>query len=173
MPNDYRASREEEVNTKPKARVCWYWAESSGGCRYRSSECPNLHGNPIPGPLSNSLAGTISVKDSPPKRKVDRTSLAPKSKTCWLWATSGRCDKRNECKNVHGWVLGGIETPPQDPDSGKESLETPVKKNPTTLAIEKQRNEDILIDLGPDEIEISDHEASETISISSMSVQIA
>lgn len=158
---DRKASKDGEPASQQKTRVCWFWAESPGGCRYQSEECLNLHMKPTPNALlKNSLKESLSMKGSLISKGSQMPSPPTKPKTCWYWATSGTCEKGDECKKVHGWVQAGVEDCPEEVDSQKMLSKTTDEKKLVVLDTTEQENEGMLLDLELGDLEINDVETT-------------
>ncbi|TQS38321.1 hypothetical protein Golomagni_01174 [Golovinomyces magnicellulatus] len=161
---DRKTSDDNDAVPQQKTRVCWFWAESPGGCRYKPEECLNLHVKPSSNAISRqSLADGRLMRGS----SMNGENLAGKPLTCWSWASTGTCDKGDKCKDVHGWIIGGIAPAPE----ASISEEIPdrlveIKDNTILSAIEKrieEKESPDLVDLGTNDLEINNHEKRDPI----------
>lgn len=114
---DRKSIKDNDTGTQQKIRVCWFWAESPGGCRYKQEECLNLHIEPRLNGMSKHSYGLGKSARTPGGNKTG------KPLTCWSWASIGTCSKGDQCKDVHGWVIGGVSSGPKKNLGSEKTLD--------------------------------------------------
>ncbi|RKF66013.1 hypothetical protein OnM2_000010 [Erysiphe neolycopersici] len=119
---DRKNTKDNDTGIQQKIRVCWFWAESPSGCRYKQKECLNLHVKPT---LNGMLRHPYG--DGKPERSPTGGNNTEKPLTCRCWASRGTCSKGDECGDVHGWVIGGVSSGPKK----KLGSEKPLNKEAT------------------------------------------
>ncbi|POS85542.1 hypothetical protein EPUL_002636, partial [Erysiphe pulchra] len=165
---DQKSIKDNDTGTQQKTRVCWFWAESPGGCRYKQDECLNLHVKPTLNGMSKHL-----YEDRKSARTPGGGKNIVKSLTCWSWASTGTCSGGDGCKDVHGWVIGGVSSGPQkNLDPGKSldkeaiehkkkgviSVKTPAKARATATINQNKQDTNVmeLVDLRSNEHDADD-----------------
>jgi hypothetical protein len=102
----------------PKTETCWSWATPNKDCRFTADECRDLHAFlPVsPSDPTNLRMGKPTwgaLADSLPT--PNHTEFAPgrPSKTCFYWATKGKCEFSAEtCKYLHAHCAAGVASEP-------------------------------------------------------------
>ncbi|KHJ36240.1 hypothetical protein EV44_g0490 [Erysiphe necator] len=113
---DRKTAKDSDKKPTHKTHVCWFWAESPGGCRYKPKECINLHVTPTSNTIRNPLDNSKSSRNSGNDNNVE------KPLTCWSWASTGSCEEGDKCKDVHGWVIGGVAPGPKKQPNSRKTL---------------------------------------------------
>jgi hypothetical protein len=104
----------------PKTETCWFWATPNKECRFTADECRDLHaflpvslsdptnlrmGKPTWGALADSLPTPSHIEYAPGKA----------SKTCFYWATEGKCEFTAwTCECLHAHLVAGVASDPRD-----------------------------------------------------------
>ncbi|RKF76869.1 hypothetical protein GcM1_224077 [Golovinomyces cichoracearum] len=161
---DRKTPDENDAVPQQKTRVCWFWAESPGGCRYKPEECLNLHVKPSPNAiLRQSLADGRLIRGS----SMNSETYVGKPLTCWSWASTGTCDKGDKCKDVHGWIIGGIAPADEARTFGEipdkfVQIEDETILSTTEKSKEEKGNLD-LVDLGTNDLKTNNCEKGDPI----------